>query len=198
MGKRQRLQKPSESPPEQESPRPIDSVTETDYSNDFNSENSPDSVTITYTKLELQETREDGIQVFTQYELKRDQAFQPGNKVEGYKPPTERKLIYFIKLHGLKERGEVLDELIEKIKVREQRRLESDNTILTMQSGLKVGLDEECIRQFCEDNDLNPQGTITRSELRRIVLQRRKMNALQYGVGLRLLRIPIEGGKMNS
>ncbi len=70
--------------------------------------------------------------------------------------------------------------------------MQSDNTLLSLQSGVKAGLDEACIRQFCLDNELSPEQTITRSDLRRIVIERRNMNANQYGVGLRLLRILIE------
>jgi|GEM_PF-5266778 len=151
----------------------------------------------TYTKLVLEETREDGIQIFTQFQLISEEEFQPGNKIEGFKPLTERKLIYYVKLHGLKERGENLEQLIDLIKVRDQRRQEGDNTILTLQSGLKAGLDEDCIRQFCQDNELDPEAIITRSDLRRVVLKRRNMNANQYGVGLRLLRIPIEASRGN-
>lgn len=159
---------------------------------------TPDGVQITYTKLELLETREDGIQILTQFELTREQEFQPGNKIEGYKPQAERRRVYLVKLHGLKERGYDLAELIERIQEREKRRQSKDNTILTLQSGLKVGLDEGCIRQFCADNDLDPDSTISRSELRKIVLKKRNMNAIQYGVGLRLLRIPIEVGRNAS
>lgn len=106
--------------------------------------------------------------------------------------------MYYVKLHGLKEQGENLEELVERIKNRDQKRMQSDNTLLSLQSGVKAGLDEDCIRQFCQDNELSPEQTITRSDLRRIVLERRNMNANQYGVGLRLVRIPIDPSRSNN
>lgn len=194
MGKRPRLQ--SFQP---NGPRPlVDSATYTENTNEFNSEGTQKDEYITYTRPVLKEVREDSMLIFTQYQLSRDQEYLPGNKLEGFKPPTKRKLIYYVKLHGLKEQGENLEELVERIKDRDKKRMQSDNALLSLQSGINVGLDEDCIRQFCQDNELSPEQTITRSDLRRIVLERRNMNANQYGVGLRLLRIPIEPYRSNN
>lgn len=68
-------------------------------------------------------------------------------------------------------------------------RVSQDDELLTLQSGIRAGLDEECIRQFCTDNDLNPAASITRRDLRKAVLRRRALNCSQYRVGLGKVKV---------
>lgn len=85
MGKRPRLQQPFQP----NGPRGlVDSATYAENAN-VNSENTQNGVYITYTSPVLREVREDSMQIFTQFQLSRDQEYLPGNKLEGFKPLTE-------------------------------------------------------------------------------------------------------------
>lgn len=64
-----------------------------------------------------------------------------------------------------------------------------DNELLTLASGVRAGLDETCIRQFCTDNNLDPAGSITRRDLRKAVLSNRALNCAQYRVGLSKVKV---------
>lgn len=81
------------------------------------------------------------------------------------------------------------EEAIRGLKRQLASRTSQDDELLTLQSGLAVGLAEDCIRQFCTDNDLDATGGISRRDLRKLVLQRRALNCVQYRVGLAKVKV---------
>ncbi len=81
------------------------------------------------------------------------------------------------------------EEAIRGLKRQLASRTSLDDQLLTLQSGLAVGLAEDCIRQFCADNDLNATGSVSRRDLRKLVLQRRALNCAQYRVGLAKVKV---------
>ena len=81
------------------------------------------------------------------------------------------------------------EEAIRGLKQQLVSRTSQDDQLLTLQSGLAVGLAEDCIRQFCADNDLDDTGSISRSDLRKLVLQQRALNCAQYRTGLAKVKV---------
>lgn len=140
-------------------------------------------------------TTEEGIKIYSQVELTQTESGEIGNRDSVYKPRTTKRELFLVKLHGLKERGENLAELLEQIRFLNQQRQAFDQAELNLATGLKAGLSERCIRNFCRDNELDPQGSMTRAELRNRVLTRRNRNALQYGNGLKRVGIYIEASR---
>lgn len=165
---------------------------------EYNEEEASAPPRVTYTKPEWRSTTEDGIDIYVQYELTRERTIEVGNRKPGYDRVVNRQQLYFVKLQGLKERGEALEPLLARIRERNTQRVDVEQTVINLAYGLKVGLSEACIRHFCLDNEIDPQSSMTRAALRKLVLNRRNMNAQQYGRGLKKVGIVIGANRKSG
>ena len=126
-----------------------------------------------------------GARLFSRYVprcIKHDS--ETGNHDETADGLKERVLEYGAEYRNAVHYAATPEEAIRGLKRQLANRTNQDDELLTLQSGIRAGLDEACIHQFCTDNDLDLTGSITRRDLRKAVLRRRVLNCAQYRVGL--------------
>jgi hypothetical protein len=84
--------------------------------------------------------------------------------------------------------GATITEAMRQLREQLAQQPTSEGKILDWQTGLDAGFSEKCLKSFCRDNELDPNGTITLSALRRRLMQRRNLN-LSYAKPLRAVGI---------
>ena len=80
---------------------------------------------------------------------------------------------------------EALSGLKKKINAKIKKEME----VISKKTGYNLGFCETGMKSFCEDNDLDLEGSYTRAELRNIILQKRKLNCDKYAPEIRKLGI---------
>jgi len=68
---------------------------------------------------------------------------------------------------------------------------DADNQIITKETGFKLGFCETGMRNFCDDNNTDINGSYTRQQLRNIVIQNRDVNYRKYRKELAMIGIRI-------
>lgn len=87
--------------------------------------------------------------------------------------------------HAYKE-----ENLVTGLRAKMEAKFDSENEIITKETGFKLHFCESGMRAFCEINNLDYEGKYTRQELRNIVVKNRAAN-MRFRNDLRLIGIPI-------
>ncbi len=131
-----------------------------------------------------------GVKLFSRYVPKAtENVSEVSNQNEANAGLKERVLEYGAEYRNAVYYAATPEEAIRGLRGKLASRTSQDDEVLTLQTGIQAGLDEDCIRQFCTDNDLDPTNSITRRDLRKAVLQHRALNCAQYKVGLGKVKV---------
>ncbi len=130
-----------------------------------------------------------GAKLFSRYVFKvLDKEGKP-TSINANEQLKERVLEYGAEYRNTVNYAATPEEAILGLKQQLATRTSLDDELLTLASGIRAGLDETCIHQFCTDNNLNLTGSITRRDLRKAVLSNRALNCAQYRVGLGKVKV---------
>jgi hypothetical protein len=87
---------------------------------------------------------------------------------------------YALEYKGITYHSEKLTDLISgyRFKVANHKKIEGE--IISYETGKSLGFCDSGIRQFCADNNLDPDTTMTRADLRNVLVSNRKVNCQKY------------------
>jgi len=130
-----------------------------------------------------------GAKLFSRYVYKAVSSENRLYAVDTIEASKERVLEYGAEYRNAVYYAATPQEAISGLKRQLANRTSLDDELLSLASGVRAGLDEACIRQFCTDNDLDLTRSITRRDLRKTVLKNRALNCAQYQVGLGKVKV---------
>ena len=134
-----------------------------------------------------------GVSLYVQDIIYTQPGGEPGNTRDDVLPEQVKDWRYLLKVNKITVSGKNITSLFAELRYKRANQHQIDAELLTLDTGLEVGLEEDCIRHFCHDNDLDPESSITRSDLRRRVVARRALNLAQYRAGLARVKIVLGG-----